>query len=323
MVVENFYSQIASSNKKVSRIILGMASSPYVDGTEQNNLLDEIFAKGITAFDTARQYRNSEECLGKWMSSRKNRQNVFVLTKCAHPFADGKGRLTKKDIRSDAEDSLKELKTDYIDALMLHRDDASVPVGEVVEWCNELIREGLILSYGCSNWKVGRIAAANEYARSRNLIPFALSSPHFSLAEQFHDPWGGGCVTITGAKQKGERDWYRASGMPVVAYSSLGRGIFSGKVEDDISAKAALDHFAYLGYGHEKNYERTRRCKQLAKQKGVSAAQIALSWVFHSGINVFAVVGSSSVQRIEENIHSMQVELSEKEYIWLNLEEEK
>lgn len=321
MQANNFYSAIGNSSKKVSRIFLGLASDVYAEGREQNALLDEMFSEGITAFDTARQYGQSENCLGKWVASRKNREEIFILTKCAHPFPDGTCRIARKEIREDLENSLSALQTDYVDALLLHRDNEKIPAGEIVEWCNELLREGRIRAYGGSNWRHGRIAEANAYAAAHGLLPFSVSSPHYSLAEQMCDLWGGGCVSVTGEENKEARAWYRATGMPLVAYSSLGRGIFSGKVTDRRTAEMFLDRYALCGYGDERNFERARRCIAIAKEKNVSAAQIAVAWLFHSDMNVYAVISSSNASRMLENIQAFFVALSDEECRWLNLGE--
>lgn len=316
----DFYANVG--RKRVSRIFLGTAGSPYAAGEDRGRLLDEMFSAGITAFDTARQYGRSEECLGKWISSRKNRERVYILTKCVHPGEDGTKRVCEKEIRKDVESSLSALRTDYIDALLLHRDDTAVPAGEVAEICNALIREGKILAYGGSNWTHARIRAANEYAAAHGLVPMTLSSPHFSLAEQLTDIWGGGCVTVTGSANADARAWYLKTQMPLVAYSSLCRGLFSGRVKDAESARRELDAYTLRGYVNADNLERVRRAEKLARAKGVTAAQIALAWMFHSGLNAFAVVGTSNAARMRVNIAAYSVSLTEKECAWLNLEGE-
>lgn len=313
----------SKTGRKASRIFLGTASLPYASGEECNDLLDEMEESGITAIDTARQYGKAELCIGKWFSARGNREQIFLLTKCAHPGVSGKSRVGEREIRSDLERSLQALQTDYADALLLHRDDETIPAGEIVEWCNSLLREGKILHYGASNWSDLRICEANEYAAAHDLVPMSISSPHFSLAEQVADPWGGGCVSITGKTARGARAWYQETGMPVLAYSCLGRGLFSGKVHDEDTARLFLDRYSFLGYACERNFERCRRAKILAKKYDVSVAQIALAWLFRQNMNVYAVIGTSSPARMRDNFTALSLSLSDDECRWLDLEEEK
>ena len=107
--------------------------------------------------------------------------------------------------------------------------------------------------------------------------------------------------------------------MPVVAYSSLGRGLFSGKVRDAQTAKACLDRFSYRGYASEDNFERARRAASLAQKLGVSPAEIALAWLFRRGINVFAVIGTSNAARMRANIAALSLPLTDEECAWLDL----
>lgn len=317
--MDDFYVKAEGSEKLLSRIFLGTAGAPYSYGFERNALLDEMFEAGITAYDTARKYGGAERCLGAWISSRKNREKIFLLTKCGHPGIFGNARANERAMRADLERSLRELRTDYVDALLLHRDDERVPVGEIVEIFNAMYREGKARAFGASNWRQERIAEANAYAEAHGLQPFRFSSPNFSLAEQVGEPWGGGSVSLSGEQNAAARAWYARTQLPVIAYSSLGRGIFSGKVRDEKSARANMDRHALRGYGCEQNYERARRCAELAAQKGAKPAQIALSWIFRSEMNVFAVVGTSSPARMRENIAAFSIRLTKEECDYLDL----
>lgn len=205
---------------------------------------------------------------------------------------------------------------------MLHRDDPNVPAGEVAELFNALIREGKIRSYGASNWTSERIAAVNSYANERGLIPFAASSPNFSLAYQKQDPWGGGCVSITGKENAMQREFYRATQMPVFAYSALGRGLFSGKLlsSEWENRGSVLDGVALKAYDCVENRERLFRCERLAKKLGVTVGQLALKWIFTRGMNMFAVIGTAKEERILQNKEALSLPLTEKQSDYLNLE---
>lgn len=315
------YVEIPFVEKKVSRILYGSAIQPFLDGKEDMELLDAVYDMGVNAVDTARVYGKAEQVLGRWIEERKLRDKVVILSKCAHPDIFGKKRVNEKEIREDFAQSSQYLRTDYIDIYLLHRDDPDVDAGEIIEIMNAMHEEGKIGAFGVSNWTHQRIAEANGYAARHHLIPFTVSSPNFGLAEQVHDPWGGGCVSISGPSNVRAREWYRESGMPVIAYASLAHGLFSGKVKSSEPKKAGkiLDEFAMKGYVCPENFERLRRCEELAAKKNCTVSQIAMSWIFKQDLDTLAVVGTSKALRMQENIDAMHIKLSEEEAAYLDL----
>lgn len=318
--MNRLYALIPNIEKPVSRILYGTATEPFMSGGNCDEYFDKMFALGINTIDAARVYKGAETSIGEWMTRRNNRSDVVILSKCAHPSEDGRKRVNEKEIRADLEKSLRELQTDYIDIYLLHRDDPEIPAGEIVEIMNDLYNEGKIRAFGGSNWTRDRINAANEYATAHGLIPFEVSSPNFGLADQIGDPWDGTCVTISGKRNADARDWYKQNRMPVIAYSSLGRGLFSGRLKSGEEAENILDGAALKGYGYEENYERLRRCEIMAAEKGVKIPQIAMAWLFNQPLNTFAVVSTSSEARMKENIAALNIILTEDECQWLNLE---
>ena len=314
------YETIPYVNKPVSRILFGAAQPSFLRREENNAILDAALEAGITTIDTARNYALSEKSIGIWLRERKCRDQVVLLSKCAHPDDDGTKRVNEAAIRSDFARSTELLGTDYIDIYLLHRDDPEVDVAVPVETLNAMHAEGKIGAFGGSNWSYERIQEANEYACSHGLIPFTVSSPHFSLARQQQDPWGGGCVSITGKEKANERTWYKKNQMPIVAYSSLGRGLFSGRFTSADDPARYLDDVALRGYGCADNYERLARCEELAKKKHCSVSQLALAWLFQQELNVFAVCAMSSTKRMAENAASLRIALSPEESQYLNLE---
>lgn len=308
------FGRIRGVNKPVSRILLGTAVSPMLLGQDADEVLDAAFESGINAFDTARNYGGAERSLGRWLKARGVRKDAVILSKCGHPDGNG-SRVNERAIRDDLSRSLEELQTDDIDIYLLHRDDERVPVGEIVELFNQLKREGKIGAFGGSNWTHERIAAANDYAREHGLTPFAVSSPNFSLAYQQCDPWGGGCVSITGAENAATRAWYKETQLPLVAYSSLARGFFSGKFRSDERKKAreVLDAVALKAYDCEENFARLHRAEQLAAKKGCTVSEIAMRWIFSQGLNVFAAVSASTRERMQSCISALTLPMTEEE----------
>jgi aryl-alcohol dehydrogenase-like predicted oxidoreductase len=322
------YATIPGVDKPVSRLVLG---TMIVDSRQRDksfDLLDAVFALGGNALDTAHVYAGgySERGIGEWMQARGNRDEVVIISKGCHHNADRK-RVTPFDLAADLHDSLGRLQTDCVDVYLLHRDDPEQPVGPLVEAFNEHLEAGRIRAFGGSNWTHQRIEEANAYAARHNLVPFTASSPNFGLAEQVENPWGPGCVSLSGPGQAEARAWYRANGMPVFAYSSLARGFFSGRITPDHfkpdhleETRSLLDRACLTAYCHDVNIERLRRAIQLAKERKVSVPLIALAYVLHSPLNVFPLVGAANGDEFAENVRAFEVELSEQDRAWLNLE---
>jgi aryl-alcohol dehydrogenase-like predicted oxidoreductase len=133
------------------------------------------------------------------------------------------------------------------------------------------------------------------------------------------DPFGGGCVTVSGPEHKADRDWYTGTQMPVVAYSSLGRGFFSGKFrwDDPEGAKRVLDIYAQKGYLYPENLQRLKRAEELAEKKGLTVPEIAMRYVFASSMNLFAVMSTTKAERLDSAIQAAANPLTAAEAKWL------
>ena len=311
---------IPGLNKPVSRLFFGTAVMPIFTGAEVNHIFDAAYELGINAFDTARGYGYAEKSLGIWMKARNNREQVVILSKCGNCDPEGNVHIDRQVIESELATSLELLQTDYIDIYLLHRDDPKTPVSEIMETLNEAWRAGKICTFGVSNWTHQRIDEANAYAAANGLQGFSVSSPNYGLADQICDPWGGGCVTVSGPANAEARAWYASNQMPLIAYSSLGRGFFSGKFHssDPEAAKTVLDPAAQRGYLCPENFERLRRAELMAAEKQCSVSQIAMRYLFSSRMNVFAVVTTLNPERMKENVSATLHPLSEDEAAWLD-----
>ena len=304
---------IPGLKQPVSRVFFGTAIPPVLtDGPGAPDLLDSVRAAGVNAFDCARSYGRAEEVLGKWMEERKCRNEVIVLTKCGD-IRNGVIHVDRQVIREQLRMSLDALRTGCIDLYLLHRDDPATPVGEFIDTLNEAQEAGRIKVFGVSNWTHQRIAKANQYASAHGLAGFSVSSPNYGLARQMQDLWGGGCVTLSGPENKEARRWYREQQMPVIAYSSLARGFFSGRfrADDYDGARAVLDAFAQKGYLYPENMDRLRRAEALAEKYGVTVPEIAMRYIFASDMDVFAVVSTTSPARLQMNLQAAAHPLSE------------
>ncbi len=318
------YGQIAGIDKPVSRIFFGTAILPMLMGKDAGAILDAALSAGINAFDCARGYGSAEKSLGNWVLARNNRERVVLLTKCGNVDRKGNVRVNREVIEKELAKSLQTLGTDYIDIYLLHRDDPNTPVSEFIDALNEAKKQGKIRVFGVSNWTVERIREANEYASAHGLEGFFVSSPNFGLARQVSDPWGGGCVTVSGPEHEEDRAWYAETRMPVLAYSSLGRGFFSGRFKsfDEEAAKKTLDGPAQKGYLCPENMRRLRNAETLAKRDHCTVPQVAMRYVFSSPMNVFALVSTTNPARLSENIFAALTPLSREDAAFLEADEE-
>ena len=314
-----FMRRIPGLENQVSRLFFGTANPPVsTDGESAYELLDGVLSSGINAFDCARSYGMAENVLGKWIEARKCRKQVTVLSKCGD-VRNGKVSVNRQVINEQLKQSLDALRTDYIDIYLLHRYDPDTPVEELIDTLNEHQKNNEIRIFGVSNWSHSCIEAANRYAASHGLTGFSVSSPNYGLTLQVKDLWGGGCVSISGAENKAARDWYIQNQMPVIAYSSLGRGFFSGRFRayDYESARKILDSYAQKGYLYEENMKRLERAEKLAEKYNTSVSDIAMRYVFSNKMNMFAVVSTASVERLQKNIIAAKNPLSDDDIQYL------
>ena len=326
--------EIVGLGRPVCRLVMGTSFWRSLEQKEGNDLFDAYVEAGGNCFDTALVYYDVEITLGNWMKERGNRSNIIIHAKCAHhetlqpkgsPYEYHLSRVTPKDIEADIEETLRRLRTDYVDILTLHRDDRDQPVGPILECLAEQQRAGRILTFGASNWTLPRLEEAKHYARANRLPSFVVSSPNLSLAFPNEPPWPN-CVTACDDTSK---EWYRKEGLPVFAWSCLAIGFFGnryrplaeiGEVE---FAKLMSDRWTsdvVRVFYSDRNFKRLVRAKQLASEKGVSATQIALAWVLNLQLNTFAVAGPRTFQEITELFEAFQITLTADEMEWLNLE---
>ncbi len=202
----------------------------------------------------------------------------------------------------------------------MHRDDPAVPVGPIVEKLNEYHEKGIIGIYGGSNWRVNRIKEANDYAAANGLKPFLASSPNFSLADQVKEPWKD-CISISGPRQAEERAWYEANQMPLFTWSSMAGGFFSGRFNrDNLETFTEYnDQIVVNSYCYEDNFKRLDRVLELAAEKSVTVAQIAVGYIFKQPLNIYALIASRSADELKQNIAAMELDLTPAEVEWLDL----
>lgn len=293
--------------KPVSRLILG--TERHGDARFAEAMMDTFFEYGGQTFDTAYVYGGGrgERTLGGWIRQRGVREDVTLLAKGAHTpecFPDR--------VRAQLELTLDRLQTDHVELYALHRDNPAVPAAEFIEALAELRAEGRIGLFGGSNWSPARIDEANQYARAKGLPGFSFVNNQFSLARMVDPVWEG-CVS---AGDPESRRWLAANGSALFAWSSQARGFFTDQAHPEKRTDETLVRCWYSA----DNFERQRRARLLAEEKGVSAINIALAYVLSQPFPSFALIGPLHLSEIRTSLPGIGVALTPKELAWLSLE---
>jgi aryl-alcohol dehydrogenase-like predicted oxidoreductase len=273
-------------------------------------MFDDFFERGGNAFDTAWIYAGGkhERQLGDWVRHRGVREQVVIIVKGAHtPWCN------TKDLTRQLQESLDRLGTGYADLYLLHRDNPDIPVGEFVDVLDEHRAAGRIRAFGASNWSVGRVQQANDYAAANGKPAFAAVSNNFSLARLVEAPWPG-CLSATDAAS---RDWFTRTQTPLLPWSSQSRGFFlPGRAAPE---KRVDEQFVRCWYSND-NFERLKRVNELAGQRNASPISIALAYVLNQPFPTFPLIGPRQLSETRTSFAALDVELSPDDLKWLNLE---
>jgi len=300
---------IPELKRDVSRLGLGGAWFRAENQDLAFSLLDRFRELGGNIVDTGRIYGDgeAEQTLGRWLADRDAHADFMVLDKgCHHPPHD----FGPQAIHDDISRGLDCLGVDYIDLWLFHRDKRSHPVGPLIDALNEEVARGRIRAFGCSNWSRARLAEANEYARANGLMGMAVASPNLALATP-REPYWSGCTHAT------EEDvaWHARAGVPIIAWSSQAAGFF----RDDSSPENTRDPNLVRVYHSPENFEKLRRARELASEKGASAVQIALAWTLHQPAPVVALVGPHTIGEVDSCVAALEIKLTQAEVDWLAL----
>jgi predicted dehydrogenase/aryl-alcohol dehydrogenase-like predicted oxidoreductase len=306
------YGRISAVQKPISRIGVGYGFGPRL-WREALATFDDFFQCGGTLFDTAWQYggqgpTNSDNTLGKWVTSRGVRDKTVVLGKGAHT-----PHCNPRDMSSQLLETLDRSGLGYLDIYMLHRDNPEVPVGEFVEALNEHKKAGRIRCFGGSNWSISRIEQANAYAAKNGLEGMTAISNNLCLAEMIQPPWAG-CIHSSDAKS---RAWFTRTQTPLISWSSQGRGFFlPGRASPN---KTDDEEMVRCWYSPD-NFRRLERANQMAAQRGVQPINIALAYVLCQPFPTFALIGPQQISETRSSLEALAIELSPDDLKWLNLE---
>jgi len=275
----------------------GTAAAGNADEAESLRVFETALDAGLTFFDTADMYGvgKNEELVGRALG--KVRSQVVIATKFALMRGPGGEMLgingRPEYVRSSIDASLKRLNTDYIDLYYQHRVDPNVPIEDTVGAMAELVQAGKVRYLGLSE------ATPEQIRRAHNVHPITALQSEYSLWNR--EPEEEVLPTV------------RELGIGFVPYSPLGRGFLTGELKspDDF----APDDFRrnnprFQGENFQKNLKLVEAVQQIAEQKGVSTAQLALAWVLAQGHDLAPIPGTKRVKYLQDNIGALDMELS-------------
>ena len=298
------YGSIPGLDKKVSRLVQGADWNHTMPYTAI--LFDEYFACGGNAFDTSHAYGRPtgvcEVSLGQWIRNRGIRDEVVVIEKGGNP-----PHGTPEGITAELCAGLERLQMNGVDIWMMHRDNPEVPVGEIIDVLNEHRHAGRCTVFGVSNWSLERLVEARAYCDRTGRSFFAALSNQLSLAEMVDNPFPG--YSCLSCREDAFREWLAATGMPLLPWSSQGRGFFTAETE-----RKKMDHPELARCFHsEQNFARRDRACELAVEKGVEPVNIALAWVLHQPFPTFPIVGPRRHSELWSSLRALDVDLTEEE----------
>lgn len=295
------YANIAGIERQASVICMGTASMGSVQSRDDAfAILDRYAELGGNFLDTARIYgqdedgvSHSERCVGEWLRTRGMRGKIVLATKGAHHnIKDKSRRLSREDILSDCQSSLRDLGVDFIDLYWLHRDDETRPVEEIVDTLNLLKRRGWVGALGASNWSARRIAAANAYAAASGQTGFTADQPQWSLARQ------AVCHDETLVQMNAElMAMHARTGMAVVPFSSQAKGFYSKLAEGGIET---LNDTVRTRFAVEDNLRKLPIVERIAREHDVSVGAVALGYLTSHSFPAFPIVGISRIEYMKD-----------------------
>ena len=297
-------------NLKITSVVMGTdCFGAEMEPDLCERLLDLYIDQGGNTIDTARSYSiwsgdftpgQSERVIGNWLKKRGKRDGLVISTKCAHPASTKRmdiPRLSEKDIFEDVEGSLRDLGTDYIDILWLHRDNKTLPVSEIMESLHKLVKQGKVLNVGASNWTAERICQANDYAVKNNLTPFCGSQIKWALCKTASDI---NIVQDVVEMTKEEYAFYKETKMPVFAFASQAKGFMYKMAMGGIEA---LSPKARERYFCPENVERFQKVMAYCKESGVSLESAVLSSLIGNPyFETCAIVGCKNEKQLLSSI---------------------
>jgi aryl-alcohol dehydrogenase (NADP+) len=307
------YENLGKSGLKVSRICLGTmtyGTSQWrdwvLDETESRPYIQRALELGINFFDTADAYSHgvSEEVLGRALKDFTRREEVVIATKVFFPMGDkpNQGGLSRVHIMQAIDDSLRRLRTDYIDLYQIHRWDPDTPIEETLEALHDVVKSGKARYIGASSMYAWQFSKSLYLADLHSWTRFVAMQNHYNLVYR--------------EEEREMMPMCRSEGIGVIPWSPLARGFLSGnrsRQEWGDTARAKSDDFAHQMYYQESDFTVVERVVELAKTRGVTPSQIALAWLLHQPGVTAPIIGASKMHHLEEDVAALDIELSAEE----------
>ncbi len=307
------YTTLGRTGLKVSRLCLGMMT--YGTPAWRDWVLPEEAARpfvkralelGINFFDTADMYSMgmSEEVTGRALKDFARRDEVVIATKVFHAVGDKPNQrgLSRKHIMEAIDASLRRLGVDYVDLYQIHRWDAETPIEETMEALNDVVRAGKALYLGASSMYAWQFSRALHAADRHGWTRFVSMQNHYNLVYR--------------EEEREMMPLCRAEGMGVIPWSPLARGFLAGNRTRDKSGdtvRAKSDEFAHHMYYRDDDFAVADRAAEIAKQRGVPPAQVALAWLLAQPGVTAPIVGASKMPHLEEAVAALAIRLTDEE----------
>jgi 1-deoxyxylulose-5-phosphate synthase len=306
------YVNLGSTGLRVSRVCLGMMS--FGDNSDRPWVLDENAAEpivraaadgGVTFFDTADVYSAgaSEVATGRLLGKMFRRDDVVVATKVFSPTGPGENSrgLSRKHILSGIDASLERLDMDYVDLYQIHRWDYGTPVAETMEALHDVVRAGKARYIGASSMFAWQFAKAQHVADDHGWTRFVSMQNHYNLIYR-----------------EEEREMIPQcidQGVGVIPWSPLARGVLAGsrtREGERRTTRSNSDAFQDTLYTAA-DFDVVDRVGEVAAERGVPPAQVALAWLLHRPGVTAPIVGATRLSHLEDALAAEQLELSEEE----------
>jgi aryl-alcohol dehydrogenase-like predicted oxidoreductase len=305
--------RLGKTGLQVSRLCLGMMS--YYSGSGGRRwMLDEAAAEpivrravegGITFFDTADMYSGgaSEVATGRLLRAF-GRDEVVVATKVYFPMGPGANErgLSRKYILSAIDASLKRLGLDHVDLYQIHRWDPLTPIEETMGALHDVVHAGKARYIGASSMFAWQFAKAQRVAERNGWTEFVSMQNHYNLLYREEErEMIPQCVD---------------QGVGVIPWSPLARGWLCGtrtRAGARQTTRAGTDAYADELYGRPEDFDVVERVAEVASERGVPSAQIALAWLLHKPGVTAPIVGATKLAHLEDALAAAALALSPEE----------
>jgi 1-deoxyxylulose-5-phosphate synthase len=307
------FTNLGKTGLKVSRICLGMMTYGskqwrewVLDEEESRPFIQQALEMGINFFDTADVYSlgRSEEILGRAIQDFARREEVVIATKVYFPMGNSPNQrgLSRVHIFNAIDASLRRLGMDHVDLYQIHRWDPETSIEETLEALHDVVKSGKARYIGASSMYAWQFARCLYLADQHGWTRFVSMQNHYNLVYR-----------------EEEREMIplcRAEGIGIIPWSPLARGFLAGnrsREEWGNTTRAQTDDFAQSMYFQETDFEVVERVVEIAGQRGVSPAQVALAWSLQQPGITAPIIGASKMKHLEEAVAALEIELSGEE----------